>query len=755
MADCRPLPPDPHDGITLQNDTLGVRIFGPPTAPTLILGKADIWDRRWFADRQPLITLDHIRELAMNDRLNELMPDGNPNNTPYTIYNCYDFPCPKPGPQLIFRTPFAESAELCRHDDQHATIRLTGHGKALAVNVTVLLGRELILSECTGDGLTPADLSVRMYRHRDTIMPGEPVDLSLGDRPSHGDFDPIAMPHAWSSGGMWGVTQSLPADMTFPDGFDVTTASICFHSNPAIESREDETGLGTPFYAEQEGRLDHGTVKRYTPINESPGAATTAHFSPLRATLAVCTTVATSTDARVPIEAAVQWLNDAGTVGIDALKAEDDAIRAHSLRADRAEAVVGGESRMANELILPNLRRPGGQYGDISLCSVAPTKFCFQDAALWHGDFHLNEIRAEPMLTRGEFDELIPYCSMIHALLPQAIENAHDVYDLPGAMYPLVHFPLKCRGVAHTNASWELDLGMNGLVVKPLWLWYRYTGDVDFLRNIAWPVMRETATFCRAYLTEEADGVLHVFPTVSPEHWGITANFERNHDSTSALTLTKYLLNRAAQAARVLGEDEHDWEDAASRLAPYPLIDGESGPIWTDVTGAPHIEYNIPVPLTPIMWGDDVGLDSPPDVLEIAHRTLAETRIWVPHSGYLTATLRPRMGIWNDGAPIPEESLLLSYQSIRIFPAVPRDREIIMRSYSAEGGFRVAARQSERGKIDGVTITSALGGTCTVTNPWGDGPVSIRRSKTVVYEEGTHISFDTQSGEVYELGDAS
>jgi hypothetical protein len=51
------LPRDPHEAIRLENDILGVRLWGPPRQPTLSLGRSDIWDRRWFGDRQPIVTL--------------------------------------------------------------------------------------------------------------------------------------------------------------------------------------------------------------------------------------------------------------------------------------------------------------------------------------------------------------------------------------------------------------------------------------------------------------------------------------------------------------------------------------------------------------------------------------------------------------------------------------------------------------------------------------------------------------------------
>ena len=362
------------------------------------------------------------------------------------------------------------------------------------------------------------------------------------------------------------------------------------------------------------------------------------------------------------------------------------------------------------------------------------------------------------MLTLGQFEELLPYCRMIRTLLPQAQENAREVYDLPGAMYPLVHFPLRCRGIAHTNLTWEQDMGLNGLVSKPLWLVYRYTGDKAFLRDVAYPVLRECARFQAAYLTEEKDGRLHLVPTVSPEHWGLTAQFERNRDCTSALTLTGYLLRAAAAAAETLGQDLQEaaaWKGAAGRLAPYPTFATESGPVWVDVAGAPPREYNIAVPLAPVFWGDDVGLDSPEETLALARRTLEQIRVWKPHRGYLDAFVRPRLGIFRPGAGIGPENLLLSYQSIHLFPAVPPQGEIVMESFAAEGGFRVSAVRASGGEIRDVRIESMLGGQCRVANPWPGKAVEIAAAdgSAPSLTDGAKpcVAFATARGKTYGL----
>jgi hypothetical protein len=299
-------------------------------------------------------------------------------------------------------------------------------------------------------------------------------------------------------------------------------------------------------------------------------------------------------------------------------------------------------------------------------------------------------------------------------------------------------------------------MGLNGLVSKPLWLYYRYTGDKTFLREVAWPVLRQCARFQAAYLTEEQDGRLHLVPTVSPEHWGLTPRFVRNRDCTSALTLTAYLLRAAAAAAEILGEagqEAANWKAAAGRLAPYPTWSSPAGPVWVDVAGAPPIEYNISVPLAPVFWGDDVGLDSPPETIVLARRTLDQIRVWEPHRGYLDAFVRPRLGILRPGTSLGQENLLLSYQSIRLFPAVPPGVEIRVHDFAAEGGFRISAVRTAAGEIRDVVVESTFGGVCRMANAWPKKVVEVAASdgstRSLDSRNSPHVEFGTVKGVRY------
>lgn len=160
--------------------------------------------------------------------------------------------------------------------------------------------------------------------------------------------------------------------------------------------------------------------------------AATATFASLPDPFTVLATIATTQEGADPAAVAARTLHEARTLGLDGLRREDSQTVERCRRKHVARARIGGQRSghaqlSAPQFVRPSLRQADGYYGDVPLCSVGSTKFCFQDAGLWHADFHLNEIRAESMLTLGQYEELLPFCRLIRALLPQSQENARDV----------------------------------------------------------------------------------------------------------------------------------------------------------------------------------------------------------------------------------------------------------------------------------------------------------------------------------------
>lgn len=777
----------------LQNDDLGVILWGPDTAPTLSIGKSDVWDRRLPPEKSVLTMAEMIRMATEGDK-------GILNGAAYyTAYNSHDFPCPKPVGQLIVKLPFLEGGGTLavEEGENETTLVATREGKELRLRIFVSAVRNLIVLRGHATGLAPGDVAFRLWRHQDTIVPGGELHPTIAGGHSPPDFEPLPAPRAGFDGVAAWVMQDFPAEQTFPEGFSTVLAMGWETGDAAIDRQENTVGLGTPMLTEQEGRLDHATFKRFTPINDSPGAAVSItpgtrdpklasprprdpvsqvitelappgisrgkHSIPnprqLDGAFTRYATVVTTQDAPDVLAHAQALLKEAAAQGADALWDEHAARLAEYKQRPHARA-WSADGKLSLDTPwggVPYTVRPTGYYGDISLCSVDSTKFCYQDSGRWHADFHFNEIDATGMCIRRQFDLLAPYYDMVYTMLPMAQANAREVYDCAGAMYPLVHYPLKAETVIHTHVTWEQSMEISALLARPFWLRYQYSGDRDFLRDRAYPVLREGARFYTEYLKKEDDGLYHVFPTVSPEHRGITANLEFNKDSQSGITLIRYQLRAAAEAARLLGVDTEEaarWAAIAEQMPPYPTVDTPDGPIFIDVAGAQPMQYNIAVPLTAVFWGDDIGLDSPPEQIELAKRTLGAIDVWVPHQGYL-ATVRRRLGIYKPEDGLNVDNLLQSHTGvIRVFPTVPDDFEGGFENLGAQGAFVVGATRTKDG-VERVTVQSLAGNVCKMANPWPGKMVTVTcvesGEATPVTTEDRYLAFATNTGKTYTI----
>ncbi len=728
--------------VRLCNDDLGAIVWGMKEALTLSVGKSDIWDRRNPAPPEPVLTLDQMIEKAKAGDVSILNGAAY-----YSAYNAHDFPCPKPAGQVILQLPFTTPEGTVSLDQTPRDLRVEAScgAKQIRLRLYVSAVRNLIVIEAESIGLQPGDVTLRVYRHRDTIVPGGELHPTLGDKNSPHDFEQLPMPRAGEEQGLVWVGQDFGSDATFPKGFTSVLAAKAVDAPSSTSTVEGQTGLGTPMRAEKEGRISHGLTKRFTPINEAPGSAATARLDAIPERFHVIVTVATTQDDANPLARAQRDLAEAEKLGFDALRAEHDAqwdaynAKPHA-RAWSADGSFKVDMPWGG---VPYRVRPSGYYGDVPLCSVDSTKFCFQDSSMWHADFHFNEIDATVPCIERQFDMLDSYFRMILTLLPMAQSNARQVYGCAGAMYPLVHYPLKADTVIHSHLTWEQSMEITALLARPFWLRFLYSWDMDFLRAQAYPVLREGARFYAEYLHAGGDGLYHVFPTVSPEHRGITKDLEFNKDTQSSITLIRYHLRAAARAAELLGMDEQErgrWIEIAAKMPAYPTVDTPEGPIFIDVAGAQPMEYNIPVPLSAAFWGDDIGLDSPPEAIELARRTLKLIQVWEPHRGYLKR-VRARLGIYEPGDGIALENLLQSHTGvIRVFPAVPPDFQGGFEKLGAQGAFVVAAKRAKEG-VRTFTITSLAGNDCTVANPWKEVAPAV-----IDLETGKQIAVSRKAG---------
>jgi alpha-L-fucosidase 2 len=152
--------------------------------------------------------------------------------------------------------------------------------------------------------------------------------------------------------------------------------------------------------------------------------------------------------------------------------------------------------------------------------------------APWNSDYHINinlQMNYWPaeMCNLSECHE--PFFDLLDNLRVRGRITAREVYGCGGFV------------AHHTTDAWYFTSPI-GRTIYGMWpmgaawccqhLWerYQYSGDLIFLRERAYPIMREAAEFVLDYLVEEPETGLLVFgPSISPENRFLTQNGKTAH----------------------------------------------------------------------------------------------------------------------------------------------------------------------------------------------------------------------------------
>jgi alpha-L-fucosidase 2 len=203
-------------------------------------------------------------------------------------------------------------------------------------------------------------------------------------------------------------------------------------------------------------------------------------------------------------------------------------------------------------------------------------------APAWDSKFTIN-INEEMHYWPAETTNLSETHEALFELIGRMLENGREVAR--------VHYG--CRGfVAHHNTDiWAdcvpLDNVFCGLwplgaawLVLHLWDHYEFAPDDRFLRERAYPLMKEAAEFLVDFAFEDEAGRLMIGPTISPENAWRGADGERLAlclSPTMDVQITRALFDRCIRATEILGTDA-DFAETLERLReklPPTRIDGE------------------------------------------------------------------------------------------------------------------------------------------------------------------------------------
>lgn len=311
-----------------------------------------------------------------------------------------------------------------------------------------------------------------------------------------------------------------------------------------------------------------------------------------------------------------------------------------------------------------------GRYLFLSGTAAAEEAEPFGLYGLWGGDYRLvwshnmaNE-NIQMMYWHahvGGLSELVPSLFRYYeGLMDDFRENASKLYGCSGIYIPAG----TTTGIGVPNQIVPVILnwiGAAGWLARHYYEHFRFTGNIQFLREMALPFMLEALRFYEDFLVIGEDGFYKMYPSVSPENTPL--NFMPSdgkplaHPMPTAINATmdvailKELLQHVIEANRKAGgspEAEKEWSRMLTRLPAYRLNkDGAVSewihPAFEDRYAHRHLSH-----LYPVFPGQEVTKESDPNLFG-AFETAVQRREIGAQSGWSLAHMAAIYARLGDG----------------------------------------------------------------------------------------------------------
>ena len=262
----------------------------------------------------------------------------------------------------------------------------------------------------------------------------------------------------------------------------------------------------------------------------------------------------------------------------------------------------------------------------------------------WSGDWTQNgnvqHGGVASLVASGTPELLTSYLRAIFRHVDDYAANAQRIFGAPGWLLPArfdSHGNSNHFAPAFPHLYW---MAGGAWVLRLAWDQFTAIGDVDLLREYAWPLASNVMAFALAVALPGDDGLLHLAPSYSPENTpGNRAN-PIGVDATMDVAAFRDAARLAIRIADILGEDaDRDaWRSFADRLPPYRVADDGTFAEWLDPTIAEEIGHRHVSQLYAFWYEDDEAAGAPElraAALETIRRKLAwrNERPWAAGDG--------------------------------------------------------------------------------------------------------------------------
>jgi alpha-L-fucosidase 2 len=349
-----------------------------------------------------------------------------------------------------------------------------------------------------------------------------------------------------------------------------------------------------------------------------------------------------------------------------------------------------------------------------------------------------------------------PFFDFNTSILPKARANAKNIYGSRGVLFPIATDPYSAG--SFFRGPWVAWTGGAAWVAQHYWDHWQYTNDTSFLKNRAYPFLKEVALFYEDFIYYDSLGRMTFFPSISPENGTIRPDSSQGtlcSTPTSDLALMSEVFTNLIAASSVLQKDARQrsaWKKMLTAIPPYPIsAEGEllefTPPFKTTSSTHRHLSH-----LHGIFPGEEIDvLSSNPQLVQAAskalqqrglqatgwatiHRAAAWARLHDAEkalkcldnfaSGQITSNLMGLHDPWDGVSPAPRpfqidcnlgvvraitEMLVQSINGeIRLLPALPQSwSEGSIKNFRAKKGFVVSIEWEKGGVTKGTILPTA------------------------------------------------
>ena len=197
--------------------------------------------------------------------------------------------------------------------------------------------------------------------------------------------------------------------------------------------------------------------------------------------------------------------------------------------------------------------------------------------APWNADYHTNiniQMNYWPAEVCNLSETVIPYSDWINAIREPGRVTARKTFGAEG--WTVNHVS---DLFGHTSISDGVGWGTFPIagpwLTLHLWEHFLFTGDKEYLREKAYPAMKEAAEFLLSFMVTDKDGYLATAPSNSPENAyrmpdGRTYNL--TYSATIDIEIAMELFKACKDAAGLLGEDKAFVSSLKEAMAKLPPI---------------------------------------------------------------------------------------------------------------------------------------------------------------------------------------